>query len=397
MLPLRNRAILRRAWVASALTFAFAAPAAAERRGAIAFHYASPLSSAELAWYSRFDVLVTHDPLPRAQVDYLHSRGTRLVLYEWSVAFYASLAAESSWQRTLIAGRSPLLLNHDALRGHAGSETSDAYYFDPAAMDHETERARQLAHKLRSVGYDGAFFDTTTADSVHPAALEEFKKRHPTVDYDTAFVRFLRNLRSEMRRGLIVTNQSYRKSDLYYPHVDWDITESFMTHPRSGRFVFRPWNDPGDPWNSIAFIVRKLIEPGRRKFPRVRLAHLNYLDAPDADSIVAIIAMARLFDTEAFVTGTEIAGEATSLDSPAYFTDIGAPSGSVIETRRSAYRRYRRGLIAVNASSEMLLVPNPRRQTFVDAVTGEKTSARMLTVPAAKTGIRAVVFKRVGR
>ncbi|HJQ36516.1 MAG TPA: hypothetical protein VKB93_05215, partial [Thermoanaerobaculia bacterium] len=59
---------------------------------AIAFHYATPLTPRELAWYSRFEVLVTHDPLPRAQVDALHARGTRLLLYEWAVAFYVSRA-----------------------------------------------------------------------------------------------------------------------------------------------------------------------------------------------------------------------------------------------------------------------------------------------------------------
>jgi hypothetical protein len=31
--------------------------------------------------------VVTHDPLPRAQVEALHARGTKLLVYEWSVAF----------------------------------------------------------------------------------------------------------------------------------------------------------------------------------------------------------------------------------------------------------------------------------------------------------------------
>jgi hypothetical protein len=59
---------------------------AAERRGAFAFHYRAPLTPRQLRWFSRFDLLVTHDPLPRAQVAALHARGTKLLVYEWSVA-----------------------------------------------------------------------------------------------------------------------------------------------------------------------------------------------------------------------------------------------------------------------------------------------------------------------
>jgi hypothetical protein len=46
----------------------------AERRGAFAFHYGPPLTPRQLRWFSRFDVLVTHDPLPRAQVDAARAR-----------------------------------------------------------------------------------------------------------------------------------------------------------------------------------------------------------------------------------------------------------------------------------------------------------------------------------
>src|SRR5437763_4253806 len=63
----------------------------AERRSAFAFHYGPPLTPRQLRWFSRFDVVVTHDPLPRAQVDALHAHATKLLVYEWSVAFYGTL------------------------------------------------------------------------------------------------------------------------------------------------------------------------------------------------------------------------------------------------------------------------------------------------------------------
>jgi hypothetical protein len=74
------------------------------------------MTEAELAWCGRFDLVVTHDPLPPAQVRALHRQGTRLVLYEWAVAFYASLAKPDSWEASLLAARRGLL-NERPLRG----------------------------------------------------------------------------------------------------------------------------------------------------------------------------------------------------------------------------------------------------------------------------------------
>src|ERR1700730_9158431 len=88
---------------------------AALRRGPFAFHYDPILTEESLAWYSRFDLLVTHDPLPRDQVDRLHAAGARLLLYEWSVAFYESRA--NAWQRSLLAERKNDLLNDAPLTG----------------------------------------------------------------------------------------------------------------------------------------------------------------------------------------------------------------------------------------------------------------------------------------
>src|SRR5205085_10416694 len=86
--------------LAVAVTSAYAQEVEApSRRGPFAFHYALPLSDEALRWYSRFDLLVTHDPLPAEQVRRLHAAGTKLLLYEWAVAFYDSRA--SKWQRSL--------------------------------------------------------------------------------------------------------------------------------------------------------------------------------------------------------------------------------------------------------------------------------------------------------
>ena len=49
------------------------------RRGAFAFQYAAKLTPEQLAWYSRFSVLVTHDPAVAQLADrQIHIRDGRI-------------------------------------------------------------------------------------------------------------------------------------------------------------------------------------------------------------------------------------------------------------------------------------------------------------------------------
>jgi hypothetical protein len=336
-----------------AVGVASAALAASPRRGAVAFNYARSLSPAQLDFYARFDVLVTHDPLPEQHVAFFRARGTKLVLYEWSVAFYESLVTSGTFQRQLLDGDRSTLLNHNPLRGGAGSKVSGAFYYDPASVEHQA-RARAIARRLESIGYDGVFFDTTTVESVHPEARAEYERRHPELPYDEAFACFLAALRHEMPSMTIVTNQGYRSAAHYLPYSNYDITESLITHPREDRFVFRPWDDSGDPWNSFAFIMRAMIDPVRVRYPKVRFVHLNYLDTMRAEEITTIIAAARLFGDEAFVTSSAVepAGDEIHDD---YFIDLGEAKGPVRTASRVARRDFEHGSIAVNFAGQEVL------------------------------------------
>ena len=136
--------------LAAELLLAAVPLAAQERRGAFAFHYGPPLTSTEMDWYRRFDVLVTHDCLPPEQVRELHRNGTKLFFYEWSVAFYGTKA--NSWEKALITANSPALLNSKGLRGNAGSDLYDAFYFDPADIPVRTEPVPDLSEASESRG-----------------------------------------------------------------------------------------------------------------------------------------------------------------------------------------------------------------------------------------------------
>lgn len=347
---------------------------AREARGGIAFHYATPLSAHELEWYSRFEILVTHDPLPRAQVDALHARGTRLALYEWAVAYYDSL-------RTVWHDRQPrkTFLNERPLRGYLGSADADAYYYDPAAPEHQLGRAEMLGRRLRTLGYDGVFLDTTTSHSVHPEARAEYERRHPGIPYDQSFAGFLRNLRAQ-GVSVIITNQGYRAADQVLPHVDWDVTESLITYPREGGFRLRPWNDPVDPWNSTKFLMQNLIAPVRSKYPAVRYAHINYLDGTEPASVAEIVAITRLFDADAVVA---VPGVAKMIHSELLLLDFGP-----MKNEGPSYRVFERGFIAYNPSARSLRIPN--RHVYEDAVTGQRVTGTIVVAPRAARILRRV-------
>lgn len=303
------------------------------RRGSVAFHYGGALTKAQLEWFGRFDVLVTHDPLPAAQVKTLRGGGTRLALYEWSVAFYRALVRRGSWHERLLRERSAPLLNRGPLRGHAGASDADAFYYDPAHPDHVTKRSLDVAKRLKETGYDGLFFDTTTFENVHPEALSEYRRRHPDVSYDAAFSRFLAALREQ--GTLIVTNQGYRDADHYLPYAEYDITESLLT---------RPWHDPSNRWNSVDFLVPELILKAAERHPHVRFVHLNYLDRPDPARIESILATARLFGHDAFVALPDVSRTAFS---DLYFVDLGAPASGIRRDGRTATRTFACGEIVV--------------------------------------------------
>ncbi|HVG25562.1 MAG TPA: hypothetical protein VND45_15500 [Thermoanaerobaculia bacterium] len=350
-------------------------PAAAAPRHGIAFHYATPLSAQQLEWYSRFEVLVTHDPLPRAQADALRRAGTKLALYEWSVAYYEAL--KTPWHTRL---PSSALLNATPLRGHLGAADADAYYYDPATREHMRDRAVMLARRLRAVGYDGVFFDTTTSASVHPDALREYERRHPELPYDAAFARFLTTLRQEMRGGIIITNQGYRAANDVLPYTDWDVTESLITWPRGGHFVLRPWNDSADAWNSTNFLMRHLIAPVRARYPRVRYAHINYLDAPEPRRVAEIVAISLLFDAHPVIATRDAA---TTIPSELLLLDLGRPGAL-----HDAYRFFEHGFVAYNALPAPLRVPS--EAVYEDAVTHERVTGTIVVPPRAARILRRI-------
>ncbi|HEX8151676.1 MAG TPA: hypothetical protein VF698_01065, partial [Thermoanaerobaculia bacterium] len=146
--------------------------------------------------------------------------------------------------------------------------------------------------------------------------------------------------------------------------------------------------DAHDEWNSISFLMRNLIAPVRRDHPHVRFVHLNYLDALDEAAVARVVAIARLYDAEAFVAQPSIAGGTLG---DAYFADLGAPQPRVESTaRRTAYRFFAHGLAAANFGKAALSIANDARVEYENVATHETTRAARIVIPPGE----AMLFVR---
>jgi hypothetical protein len=66
--------------------------------------------------------------------------------------------------------------------------------------------------------------------------------------------------------------------------------------------------------------MRELIAPTKKRYPRVRFIHLNYVDTLTSADVESIVRIARAHGDEAFVTLPSLAREGS--DGDAYFRAI---------------------------------------------------------------------------
>lgn len=341
----------RRQWLAGALTW----------RGlvrpqplTVAFHYAAIFPPDAVAWYGRFSILVTGGILASSQTAALKARGAKLLGYEWSSAFYPDdpVSAAPEWQRAALANRRQWLLNQTPIGGGAAAPGKQAYWYDFGAGELIAARAAHLAELLERSGYDGLFLDTLGFSQLPAEMREEFRRRHPEVDYERQQGKFLRQLRRYLGPGkLLFLNQGYRNADAYLPYADFDLTESYMTYIREdNQTVFRPWRSQTDPWQSISVPIERLVLPAARNYPAVRFVHLNYAAGSRGTIARALrysFAAACLFGHLAYLVAPD---RPEAERDEIYFSELGAPLGDYCEdpSRSVAWRVFERGVVAIN-------------------------------------------------
>lgn len=345
------------------LTAAGALAAQTSRRGSVAFHYAARFTEADLEWYTRFRILVTGAILPPEQNRALQARGTRLISYEWTSAYYPGDASSASpqWQETMNARRE-WLLDREPVGGGAAEPGRRALWYDFANTGLCRARAAHLAAAVRSSGYAGVFLDTLGFEQLPTELQAAFQARHPGVDYNSAQAAFLAELRRQMGSGSILfLNQGYRRANLFLPYANFDLTESYFTAIVNGRTLFRQWS-PRDPWQGVRTPVEELVIPAARKFPNVRFVHLGYAAGTGEEIRRAIrynYAAAKLWNHESYLVTQNSKLEEDDI----YFKQPGRALSRRYESSElegAAWREFETATIAINSGPAPVIAGSAR-------------------------------------
>ena len=338
---------------ATLLTLAGAALAYSKAsRLTAAFHYAAAFSKRDISWYSRFELLVTGGFLSPSTTKELLQAGCRLIAYEWSSAFYPgdSVSAPFEWQSTALAHGREWLLNSDPTCGGAAVPGRVAYWYDFASAELREARAEFLAKRILENGYSGVFLDTLGFEQLPAAVRDEFRRRHPDLDYNHCQGEFLRQLRACLGPSpVIFTNQGYRSATDFLACADYDLSESAFTLASGGQTIFRAWDDAARPWDSIFLPMNRLILPAATAFPHVRFVHLNYAEGDPSVTRRAILysyAAAKLWNQESYLVPADAALE----ENPVYFSDLGKPltgTYQVDASKRIAWREFENATVVL--------------------------------------------------
>src|SRR5437899_1855364 len=181
--------------------------------GLVAFHYGASFDRSAVEWYTRFAILVTGGFLTREVSRKLMDRGSKLVAYEWSSAFYPAdaVSADLAWQTEVLKHTSTWLLNSLPLSGGAAMPRRSALWYDLADPELRSARAAHLANRVSARGYSGLFLDTLGFEHLPPELRAVFSARHPGTDYNREQASFLETLRTAVGPDKILfLNQGYR-------------------------------------------------------------------------------------------------------------------------------------------------------------------------------------------
>lgn len=357
-----------------------------QKRGDFAFCYVRQYSPEQMKWFTRFNVVCPGDYLPAEQVRQFRAAGSKLVRYEWSVAFGVSENyPKDAWQRWVLAEHPDWLINTKGLFGYAGPSDQPAYYYDVSNPDFRRWWVERLVREAKEHDYQGFFFDTTTFDSVHPDAQAMFRAKHPGVDYNECARMFFAELRKAAPNVIIFPNQGYRDHVHFLPDADYDLSESYMTTgggPTAEVYVegkgmtkvtetlVHRWYHPGHLWWSVCYFCDVLIDrPHAEHGYRAKMCHLNYGQPryePTGKTVEVNGKQETVFrpnpvDREAMyyaMAGALLMGQTSyySVDDvlpvdDVYFVDMGKPLGNTYfhdRTRGLVWRLYENGIVAAN-------------------------------------------------
>ncbi|NPV45526.1 MAG: hypothetical protein HPY69_01105 [Armatimonadetes bacterium] len=331
------------------------------------------LSAEDLAWLTRFRLLVTNGydyPSP-AVARALRTNGCRLFRYFWANGFTTNEAQSTSlpdgpWRQQLLRDHPEWLLAAEPLEGPPG--TPPSYYYDFISSELMIFLSQQIAQTRTAGGYAGTFFDYAGVYALPQRAAGLWREKHPDLSYDQALARLLEVLRAVDRGTLIFTNQAVLGDPRLLTAVDYDMVESYGTSFAWGPTVKlagedfpltyrRPWDGPG----GIKAMMTPVMERLRTGPPRGELLCLDYMrpaltrrdgqwrPTVDLEAVYYSYCMAALWGLNSYCSGwygQEYRG-------PLYFADLGRPLGDgPVELEQVMLREYERGLVVLLRRAE---------------------------------------------
>lgn len=191
-------------------------------------------------WASKFDIvqaggLYDKNITPQLLKENSLSQSRYCIGYDWMPAFYYYINSNNrpfiNWlyekkEKTTLNPSGPFT---HCKRNHY--EWCEDYYYDYFNSEVFTRRVKDLITNMHQKGYNGVFFDWASANFLMENEnnnLKEFiQKKYPAKNYALMIGKFYKALQDA--GVFVITNQAFRSHENLLLHVDYDMTESYIT------------------------------------------------------------------------------------------------------------------------------------------------------------------------
>ena len=201
---------------------------------ALLFH-----TKADTEWASKFDIvqaggLYDVNVTPKLLKENSLLKTSYCVGYDWMPAFYYYTQSQNrpfiDW---LYKNKENTTLNPSGPFPHCKRNHYDwceDYYYDYLDDTVIKKRVEDLIGNMKKRAYNGVFFDWASANFLlenENNHIHDFlQEKHPDQDYGEAIGTFYGML--QKKGALVITNQAFRNHEALLPHVDYDMTESYI-------------------------------------------------------------------------------------------------------------------------------------------------------------------------
>ncbi|MEM2956615.1 MAG: hypothetical protein QW041_03535 [Candidatus Pacearchaeota archaeon] len=362
----------------------------------IAFIYHA-IKEEDMDFLSNFDIIVTGDFLKDDKINFLKSKNIKLVFYDWLPATYYC-SKPDDWQMLVYQNRYQWTLDPDSSSPDPMGTKYGCkdYFYDMANEDFINLRIEHIINYLKKYNYDGVFFDWGSGwnaflENKYDFLINEFKKRHPNIDYNDMVLKFLKRLKENnifvmLNRGF---NSEKAKLNLY---ADIDTAESVFTGIECESKIYNIYvesegliSTQDTCFKSIKESIelsQNLSNKAKETNPKIKFLFLNYArpfyydtgnwikinnkdfaiynKTVDRQAIFYSLACSLMSNSIGFTNGPDV-----SLDyvkDNIYFKKLGTPVSNIIQIDENTYlRKFSNGLIIIGNDNTIIDIQVPTK------------------------------------